>query len=46
MAREIISYHNRLFQNNEPFYQHKTFDFMVEEEQIIGVGTSCLFFKR
>ena len=43
MAKEIISYHNRLFQNNEPFYQHKTSDFIVKEDQIIEVDTSCLF---
>ena len=43
MAKEIISSHNILFQNNEPFYQHKTSEFIVEEEQIVEVDTSCLF---
>ena len=43
MAKEIISCHNRLFQNNEPVYQYKTSDFIVKDEQIVNVDTSCLF---
>ena len=46
MAKEIISYHNRLFQNNEPFYQYKTSEFIVKEDQILEVDTSCLFLNN
>ena len=34
-----------MFKNNEPFDQYETSDFIVKEDQIVKVDTSCLFFN-
>ena len=43
MVKEILSCHNKMFKNNEPFVKYKASDFIINKEQNLDIDASGLF---